>query len=497
MHIRRFALGLLLGAMACDESPVSLPEPAGVTVAAGTMALAVGDAAPIAAQVVDQDGRVMQGQAVVYSTDNASVATVGTDGVVRAMAPGTANVTATSGAGKAAVKVTVTAQVLRVAVANDSVGLVVGEAVPMAARVLNAGGQVVQGAAVVFRTSNASVATVDVDGTVRAVGQGMATVTAVSSGASTASVKVTVALDPRGELRSLEVMADSLMADRRAGVQAVSVRAFNGLGQAVCPTLTLRSSDRTVAVARSAGACRIEVEPLFAGETTITVASGGHTDTFLVRVTNSGQIAFFSARPGSEQLVAGATVSYTVKMLDQASQPIANQRVHFETTVGTLSSSTVTTGEDGTATVQWQIPTDLQPWGQTHSISFRALLPNGVAAGRTENVFINGASLVQMVLYRNSGAGFTPLDAAAITAPAYSYVTVGASGVDQYGNVRVEDFTFSLTGTWGGWSCGGAQGTRDVSGVEYTCFYSYPGFTATLLATAPDGQHRSVQVTFN
>src|SRR5688500_10759208 len=117
MHIRRIAISLLLlGTAACDESPVSLPEPAAVTVAAATMALAVGDVAPVAAQVVDRDGRVMQGQAVVFSTDNASVATVGTDGMVRGVAPGTANISAASGASSATVRITVTAASVAVAV---------------------------------------------------------------------------------------------------------------------------------------------------------------------------------------------------------------------------------------------------------------------------------------------------------------------------------------------------------------------------------------------
>jgi hypothetical protein len=498
MHIRKIALALLLGAAACDESPVSLPEPAGVTVPAAAMALAVGDQSPVAAQVVDQDGRVMQDAAVVYSTDNASVATVGTEGMVRAVAPGTANVTATSGASTAVVKVTVTAQALRVAVASDSIGLVVGEAAPMVAQVLNAGGQVQQGAAVVFRTSNPFVATVDTEGTVRATGPGTATVSVLAPGATTAAVKVTVAPDPRSELRSLEVMADSLLADRRAGVQIVSVRAFNGLGQAVCPALTLQSSDRTVAVARPAGACRIEIEPLFVGETTITAASGGHTDTFLVRVTNSGQIAFFSARPSSEQLVAGATVSYTVRMLDQTSQPIANRRVNVDVSVGALSASTVTTGEDGTATVQWHIPTDLRNWGQNHSITLRALLPNGTVASQTENVFIDGASLADIRLYRRDNTGgFTQLATSSIGAQGYTFTDVGAGGVDQYGNVRAADFTFALSGPYGGWGCGADAGTRHSSGVEYTCFYGYPGTSVTLTATAVGGGgSRSVQVNF-
>jgi uncharacterized lipoprotein NlpE involved in copper resistance len=496
MHIRRIAIALLLGAVACDESPVSLPEAAGVTVAAPTMALSVGDAAPVAAQVVDQDGRVMQGQAVVYSTDNASVATVTTDGMVSGMGPGTANVSAAHGGSSATVKVTVTAQAMEVKVPNATMALVVGDAAPAGAQVVDGNGRVVQGAAVVYSTDNPAVATVGTDGLVRGVTPGTTTIRA-AYGASSATVQVTVAADRRNELQSLDVLADSLVADRRAGVQVVSVRATNGLGQAICPTLSLRSSNPAVVTAQAVGACRIEVTPLFPGEATITAEAEGQTDTFGVRVTSSGQIAFFSQRPTAEQLVAGGTASYTVKVLDQMSRPVANQTVNFDVPVGSLSASQVTTDSTGTATIQWTLPTHLGDWGQNQSISFRALLPNGTVASHTETVFINGASLAEVVLYRSTGSGWTRLDAAAINVPGSYSVLLGARGLDQYGNVRVEDFTFSFTGNGSYSVCGGSGGSPDASGLDYICFYSPRGSIITMRATAPGGQNKSVQVTFN
>lgn len=496
MHMKRIVLALLLGTVACDESPVSLPEPAGVTVAAASMALAVGDQAPVAAQVVDQTGRVMQGQPMVFSTDNPSVATVDNDGMVRGIAPGTANVSAASGASTATVKITVTAANLAVTVPASAMTLAVGDAAPVAAQVLDANGRVVQGAALAFSTDNPSVAAVGTDGVVRAVTPGTATVSA-AYGNRSVTVQVTVIANRRNELQSLEVMADSVVGDWRAGTQMVAVRAVNGFGQTVCPELTLQSSNRSVATAQAAGACRIQVNPLFPGVTTITASAEGRTDTFQVRVTSSGQIAFISARPTSEQLVAGATVSYTVKALDQNNQPIANQRVSFAASVGTLSADSVVTGADGTATVQWTIPTDLRALGQNHWIAYRALLPNGVLAWDDETVFINGASLAEIVLYRGTGSSWTRLDEASITTLGWSYVNLGASGLDQYGNTRATDFTFSIAGTYYGWSCGGSGGTLTGTGIEYTCYYAPSNTTTILTATAASGASRSVQVNFS
>lgn len=499
MATRLIPLALLLAAAACDETPVSLPEPSSVTVAASAMTLAVGDQAPLAAQVVDQGGRAMQGQAVVFSTDNPSVATVSNDGTVRGVAAGTANVSATHGASTATVKVTVTAAKMTVAVPSTAMTLTAGGAAPIGAQVLNASGQAVPGAVLAFSSDNPSVATVGTDGVVRAVGLGTANITA-AYGSSTATVRVTVNPDRRGEIQSFEVLADSVVADVRAGVQTVAVRAANGLGQPVCPQLYFRSSDASVATARMGGTCRIEIVPAFAGETTITVETEeGLTDSFRVRVTSTGALAFFSARPTAAQLVAGATVAYTVKVINESGAPVANQRVNLDVSVGSLSATTVTTDSAGTATVQWTLPTRLTELGQTQAIGFRAQLPNGSIVSRTETVFINGASLAAIRLYYALGYGnvnFTELQGTSIRVNPYTDVTIGASGVDQYGNVRVADFTFSFpSGPTPWWGCGGSQGTLHPSGIDYTCFWSYGG-TYTLRATAADGQHRSVQVTF-
>lgn len=410
MHIRKFVLGLLLAVAACDESPVSLPEAAGVQVAAASMSMAVGDQAPLAAQVVDQDGKVMQGQAVVYSTDNASVATVGADGMVRAIAPGTANITAANGSNSAAVKVTVTP-------------------------------------------------------------------------------------DRRGELQSFEVMADSVLTDIRAGTQTVAVRAFNGYGAAVCPQVSLRTSDASVATARMAGDCRIEVVPAFAGEATITAEAGGRTDTFRVRVTSTGSIAFFSQRPTPAELEAGDTATYIIKVLNEAGLPVANQRVNMDVSAGSVPA-TVTTGSEGTATVRWILPTNLRELGQNQSISYRVPLSSGAIIARTESVFINGASLARVRLYHAPGWGnrnFTEVQDSVIRIAPWTDATLGASAVDQYGNTRITDFTFAITPTPSWWGCGGSNGTLDASGIEFTCIWTNAG-TYTLTATPVGGNPTSVRL---
>lgn len=414
MCARRIILGMLLMATAaCDESLASLPQPTTVTVAASAMSLMVGGEAPVAAQVLDQDGELIEGLVPVFSTDNPAVATVGTDGLVRGLGPGTAGVTAAYGTASATVRVTVTPNQL-------------------------------------------------------------------------------------GEVQSLRLMADSLLADVRGGVQAVAVQAFNGVGQPVCPQLFIRSSHPSVATARAGDACRVEVVPVFPGEAIITAAAGGHSDSVRVRVTNAGEIAFFSNGPGPAALIAGNTVSYSVRALDQTSRPIANQPVLFAVSVGTASPATAMTDSSGTATVQWALPTDLRAWGQTHSISFRTRLPSGATVWVTETVYVDGASLAEIILYSAPGHGNRDLvrvDADSLVAAANGYVTLGASAVDQYGNARATTFAFSAVGASWYWGCSATVGQSLPSGIRYTCLYGYPT-PVTFTATAGNGRQRSLRILF-
>jgi hypothetical protein len=97
-------------AIGCSESPgAPPPEPPRVeslTLSATTVAVDDGGTAAITATVRDQRGNAMTGQTVVWTSDDASVATV-THGTISGVRPGTAQVTASSGNRSASAAVTV------------------------------------------------------------------------------------------------------------------------------------------------------------------------------------------------------------------------------------------------------------------------------------------------------------------------------------------------------------------------------------------------------
>jgi hypothetical protein len=103
---RRLLSGLLLvGAAACGGSDVptgpgdtSDPVPTAVQVSPASVALtAAGQTARLTAVVFDQRGNPMASEPIVWTTSDATVATVDSTGLVTATALGTAEITATSG----------------------------------------------------------------------------------------------------------------------------------------------------------------------------------------------------------------------------------------------------------------------------------------------------------------------------------------------------------------------------------------------------------------
>jgi hypothetical protein len=80
-----------------------------VTVAPASASIAPAGTVPLQATVKDQNGAVMTGQTVTWSTSNAAAATVNSTGVVTGVAAGSATITATSSGKTGTSSITVTA----------------------------------------------------------------------------------------------------------------------------------------------------------------------------------------------------------------------------------------------------------------------------------------------------------------------------------------------------------------------------------------------------
>src|SRR6266540_2456443 len=179
-----------------DTASVTVTCVASVTVTPPSAVIPQGQTLQLTATPIDTSGTPMTGQAVAWASSNGAVATVNGSGLVSAMAPGLATITATSGGKSGTAAITVTSvPVAAVDVAPAVATIPQGQTTQLTATPKDAAGNPLSGRAVSWTSSNTAVATVSASGLVTGVTAGAATITATSEGQS-GSAAVTVAAVP-------------------------------------------------------------------------------------------------------------------------------------------------------------------------------------------------------------------------------------------------------------------------------------------------------------
>lgn len=143
----------------------------------------------------DQAGNALSDRPVSWTSSASSVASVSGSGLVTAVAPGTATISAASEGRSANATITVTlVPVTAVAVSPAAVTRLVGQTVTLSAALADSSGAPITGRTVSWASGNGTVATVSATGVVTALTAGTATITATVEGVS-AGATVTV-LEP-------------------------------------------------------------------------------------------------------------------------------------------------------------------------------------------------------------------------------------------------------------------------------------------------------------
>ena len=262
-------------AVAPPPPPPPPPAPAAVasvSVTGYTAPLTAGATLQLVATPRDASGAALTGHSVSWTTNAASVATVSTTGMVTAVAPGAATITATSDgiAGTTAVAV-VPVAVASIVITAPKLALFVGDVSQYSAQPKDAQGNPLGGRAVAWSSSQPAVASISASGLVTAVGPGTTTIVATSE-TILANVTVTVALAP--------VAAVTLTAPKTAfnpgDVSQYSAQPKDGQGNPLSGrTITWASSQPTVATVSSTGL----VTAVGTGASSITAISEGITST--------------------------------------------------------------------------------------------------------------------------------------------------------------------------------------------------------------------------
>lgn len=224
--------------------PPPPPAPvATVTVTPGTVSLMPQATSQLNVATADASGNSLSGRTVTWTSEPATVATVSTTGLVTAVAPGTATVTATSEGKTGTATVTVLHPVATVTLDKTASSFVPAQTLQLTATLKATTGDVLSNRAIAWTTSAASVATVSTTGLVTAVNPGDATITATSEG-KTATFAATVM---QGGVVIANATTTITNSDSSVSLSIPAGAAPNGLTISIDPTTTVPSPLPTAA----------------------------------------------------------------------------------------------------------------------------------------------------------------------------------------------------------------------------------------------------------
>jgi uncharacterized protein YjdB len=265
------------GKTAAASITVNLVPVASVGVSPSSANLYVGQAVDLAATAKDSTGNSLPGRAVSWTTGNGSIASVSSTGVVTAVAPGMATITATVEGKTATATITVSlVPVASVTVSPSAATLYLGQTVDLGAVAKDSDGNTLTGRAIAWSTGNGAIATVSSTGIVTAVAAGTVTITATVEG-KTGTAVITAAVVPVASV-TLSAGVATLYQTATFDYDASAADSAGNVltGRAAAWT----SSNTSVATVTSNGL----VTALAQGETSITATVEGRTASATITV---------------------------------------------------------------------------------------------------------------------------------------------------------------------------------------------------------------------
>lgn len=332
--------------------PVTVsPVPANaVVISPGSATLLVTQSLQLVPTVTDAQGNPLSGRPVSWVSSNTGVATVSATGSVSAIAPGTATITATSGAAHGTATITVKlVPVVTVVVNPGALALFTGETSQLGVVAQDSDGNTLSltGRTVTWKSNKTAVATVSATGLVTAGGVGSAVITATVDGQQ-GFASVTVALVPVKTVNVTPAL-DSLVLGK--AIQ-LTVQTLDSAGNRLTGrTVLWSSSNEDVAIVSSTG----RVVSQDTGTATISASSEGVVGTSTI-VVIPVPVATVTVAPATKSLTVGDTFTFTATTKDASGNVLTGRVVTWasdNTAAATVDATTglVTAVGAGTANI--------------------------------------------------------------------------------------------------------------------------------------------------
>ena len=371
---------------------VGTPPVASISISLIQATVAAGDSTIATAIARDARGVVLTGRSVSWRSERPAVATVSSDGVVRSLTPGSAPITGTIDSVTGAAALTVTpvppAAVSSVSVSLNASALTSGESTQAAAVTRDAGGIVLAGRTIAWKSNDTAVATVSASGLVTAVAAGSASITATSEGQA-GSAAVTIAAPALAPVASVSVSLNSASLTVGQSTQATAIARDISGAVLTSRIITWSSDNAAIATVSASGT----VTSVSAGSAAITATSEGLRGSAPIIVTTPppAPVASVTVSLSAVSVVVGQTLQATALTRDATGGVLAGRAITWnsdDTTVAAASSSGLVTavragsaiiratseGQSGGAAVQivvvpTQLAVDVQPAGAVSGLA--------------------------------------------------------------------------------------------------------------------------------
>ena len=329
--VRAVSLGAVnIDASAAGVSPkhparvVVVAQPAAsIVIAPKSVSMALGGAFQFTDTTKDAAGHALTGRVVSWASSDTTVAPVDQAGFVLAKRLGSVTITVSSGSVSATATVTVSrVPVARIVIVPTNPTVIVGQETQFSATPQDSAGNILNGIAITWSSSNPTTATIDQTGTASGKKAGAVTITA-SSGSISVSTSLTVQSASANAV-TLSPQLSSLTVGQTLTMTA-SVTDANG-SPVPNATVTFSSGSPNVATVTSTGALTATVTAVGSGQAQITGTSGGRTGTATVNVAPV-PVGSVTINPPSATIAQGGTVQLAATVKDTAGHVLTGRTI--------------------------------------------------------------------------------------------------------------------------------------------------------------------------